>query len=85
MNSNIFLPRFEVVTVTLMEEVEEKLCIHVERSVEPYTCPICHTENPDYWIQKIKHLKMFERQTLLFYIIMALFFFVGLDNSNKSI
>ncbi|MGE6259445.1 ISL3 family transposase [Heyndrickxia sporothermodurans] len=70
MNPNIFLPGFEDVTVTLMEEVEEKLCIHVERSVEPHTCPVCHTVTQkihDYRIQKIKHLKMFERQTLLFY------------------
>ncbi|MGE6257027.1 transposase family protein [Heyndrickxia sporothermodurans] len=53
-----------------MEEVEEKLCIHVERSVEPHPCPVCHSVTQkihDYRIQKIKHLKMFERQPLLFY------------------
>ncbi|MBA9026370.1 transposase [Peribacillus huizhouensis] len=69
-NSKIKLPGFEEVTVTMMEEMEGKLCIHVEKPVEPHSCPVCHTVTQkihDYRIQKIKHLKMFERQTLLFY------------------
>ncbi|TYS49456.1 transposase family protein, partial [Bacillus infantis] len=70
MNSNIKLPGFEEVVVLSMEEVEEKLRIHVEMPVKAHICPICGTSTVkihDYRIQKIKHLKLFERQTLLFY------------------
>lgn len=70
MNSNIKLPGFEEVVVLSMEEVEEKLRIHVEMPVKAHVCPVCGTSTVkihDYRIQKIKHLKLFERQTLLFY------------------
>jgi transposase len=70
MNSNIKLPGFEEVVVLSMEEVEEKLRIYVEMPVKAHVCPVCGTSTVkihDYRIQKIKHLKLFERQTLLFY------------------
>ncbi|MFE7065215.1 ISL3 family transposase [Sutcliffiella sp. NPDC057660] len=70
MNSNIKLPGFEEVIVMKMEEVEEKLTIHVEMPVKPHLCPLCKSPTEkihDYRVQKIKHLKIFERQTLLFY------------------
>ncbi|MFS0865697.1 ISL3 family transposase [Fredinandcohnia sp. 179-A 10B2 NHS] len=70
MNSNIKLPGFKDMTVSKMEEVEEKLCIHVEMPVKPHTCPVCGNSTKrihDYRVQKIKHLKIFERHTLIFY------------------
>ncbi|WP_071458587.1 ISL3 family transposase [Bacillus massilinigeriensis] len=70
MNTNIILPGFEEVTVTKMESVDGRLCIHAEMPLKPHKCPACHTltkKTHDYRIQKIKHLKIFERLTLLFY------------------
>ncbi|QHE61035.1 ISL3 family transposase [Rossellomorea vietnamensis] len=70
MNSNIILPGFEDALVTKMEEVEERLCIYVEMPVTAHKCPVCATftyKIHDYRIQKIKHLKLFERHTLIFY------------------
>lgn len=70
MNSIIILPGFEQVNVTKMEELDERLSIHIEVPLKPHTCPVCTTITKkvhDYRIQKIKHLKMFERHTLIFY------------------
>ena len=70
MNSTIILPGFEGVMVTRMEEVDGRLCIHAEIPVTPHNCPVCDTFTKkihDYRIQKIKHLKIFERHTLIFY------------------
>ncbi|KPL60418.1 transposase family protein, partial [Rossellomorea vietnamensis] len=70
MNSNIILPGFEEALVTKMEEVEERLCVYVEMPVTAHKCPVCATftyKIHDYRIQKIKHLKLFERHTLIFY------------------
>ncbi|MGF9641378.1 transposase family protein, partial [Salinimicrobium profundisediminis] len=56
--------------VLKMEEVEDKLCIHVQMPIKSHACPHCQVSTRkvhDYRIQKIKHLKLFERQTLLFY------------------
>lgn len=70
MNSNIVLPGFEGVTVTKMEDLDGGLCIHAKMPVMPHNCPVCNTltnKIHDYRIQKIKHLKLFERHTLIFY------------------
>lgn len=70
MNSNIILPGFEDVIITKMERVEERLSIHVELPVKEHVCPSCKNRTQkihDYRLQKIKHLKIFERHTLLFY------------------
>ncbi|WJV17004.1 ISL3 family transposase [Rossellomorea marisflavi] len=70
MNSIIKLPGFEDVTITKMEEVEERLRIHFELPCTVHTCPRCSCPTVkvhDYRIQKIKHLKVFERHTVLFY------------------
>ncbi|MCM2591973.1 transposase family protein, partial [Rossellomorea marisflavi] len=64
MNSIIKLPGFEDVTITKMEEVEERLRIHFELPCTVHTCPRCSCPTVkvhDYRIQKIKHLKVFER------------------------
>jgi transposase len=70
MNSTIKLPGFEEVNILKMEEVDERLCLHIELPLTSHTCPKCATSTMrvhDYRIQKIKHLKLFERHTLLFY------------------
>jgi transposase len=64
------LPGFEEVNITKMEEVDERLCLHIELPLKSHKCPECATSTMkvhDYRIQKIKHLKLFERHTLLFY------------------
>ncbi|MGM7681008.1 transposase family protein, partial [Cytobacillus sp. Hm23] len=66
MNSNIVLPGFEEVVIKYTEFIEDKFCFHVEIPVIGHTCPNCGTLTSkihDYRTQKIKHLKMFERQT----------------------
>jgi transposase len=70
MHSNIILPGFEEVTITKMEELDGRMCIHAEMPIQPQKCPVCNSITKkihDYRIQKIKHLKIFERHTLLFY------------------
>jgi transposase len=70
MNSNIYLPGFEEVIVKKSETIENKLCFHIEMPVRQQICPNCGELTQrihDYRIQKIKHLKVFERQTLIFY------------------
>ena len=70
MNFNIVLPGLEGVQVTKMEQIEDRFCFHVEMPISPHTCPNCEERTSkihDYRMQKIKHLKMFERPTLIFY------------------
>jgi transposase len=70
MNSNIYLPGFEEVIVKNTETIEDKLCFYIEMPVRQHICPNCGELTQrihDYRIQKIKHLKVFERQTLIFY------------------
>jgi transposase len=70
MYSNINLPGFEEVTITRMEELDGRFCIHAEMQIKPHKCPVCNSFTKkvhDYRIQKIKHLKIFERHTLIFY------------------
>ncbi|MGG4166568.1 ISL3 family transposase [Rossellomorea vietnamensis] len=70
MNSTIMLPGFEDVNIIKMEEVDERLCLHIELPLMSHNCPECTASTMkvhDYRIQKIKHLKLFERHTLLFY------------------
>lgn len=70
MYSNIILPGFEEVTITKMEELDGRFCIHAQMPVKPHKCPVCNSFTKkvhDYRIQKIKHLKIFERHTLIFY------------------
>ncbi|APH03591.1 ISL3 family transposase [Bacillus weihaiensis] len=69
-NSNINLPGFEEVIVKNTEIFEGHFCIHVEMPVLEHSCPECGSITSkihDYRIQKIKHLKLFERHTVVFY------------------
>lgn len=69
-NSNIILPGFEEVIVKKTEMIEDKYCFYVEMPVIEHQCPSCGlftVKVHDYRIQKIKHLKIFERQTVIFY------------------
>lgn len=70
MNSNILLPGFEDVHVTKMENINDRVAFHVEMEVTPHTCPNCGaitSKVHDYRVQKIKHLKIFERLSVIFY------------------
>lgn len=70
MNSNIVLPGFEETIITKTELRDEQYIIHFEMPLKTHTCPQCGNETNrvhDYRITKIKHLKMAERMTILFY------------------
>lgn len=70
MNSNIILPGLEEVIVTGSETRGDRLCYYVEMPNVEHTCPCCGAKTVkvhDYRLQKISHLKVFERATILFY------------------
>ncbi|MGB2993028.1 MAG: ISL3 family transposase [Paenisporosarcina sp.] len=70
MNFNMFLPGLEDVRVTKMEKIEDRIAFHVEMELTPHSCPSClaiTNKVHDYRIQKIKHLKIFERLSVIFY------------------
>ncbi|MCM3713798.1 ISL3 family transposase [Alkalihalobacillus oceani] len=64
------IPGLKEVNVTKIEEREDMVAIHVEVPRKPHECPACQTMTTrvhDYRIQKIQHLKWFERKVALFY------------------
>lgn len=70
MNFTMNIPGLKDVIIKKMEEVEDYVAIHVEMEVRPHSCPSCgmKTRNiHDYRLQKVTHLKCFERRTVLFY------------------
>lgn len=70
MNFTIKIPGLEDVLITKVEEADERIALHVEMDVKLHRCPSCGERTKkihDYRIQKIKHLKWFERLTYLFY------------------
>ena len=70
MNFNTILPGMKDVQITSVEEKEIGMVIHLEMPHQPQCCPVCGqmtTQIHDYRLQKIKHLKWFERTTYLFY------------------
>lgn len=70
MNFTMNFPGLEDVNITKMEQVEDRVALHVELEVRAQSCPRCQEKTRrvhDYRIQKIKHLKWFERLTYLFY------------------
>ncbi|WP_138090659.1 ISL3 family transposase [Halalkalibacterium halodurans] len=70
MNFTMDLPGLKGVKVTKMEEREDFIALHVEMPRTPHRCPSCgeRTERiHDDRIQKIQHLKLFERWVYLFY------------------
>ncbi|MBU8909050.1 transposase family protein, partial [Desertibacillus haloalkaliphilus] len=70
MNFNMNIPGLEGVIITKSEVVEDTWQLSIELPKVVHRCPSCGEKTKrvhDYRIQKIQHLKIFERQTLLFY------------------
>ncbi|WP_090851207.1 ISL3 family transposase [Paraliobacillus sp. PM-2] len=70
MQFNMKLPGLESVIVTKMEELEGNFYLHVKLPVRKHRCPACGKRTSrihDYRIQKVQHLKLFERTSYLFY------------------
>ena len=71
MNFNMNIPGLKGVQIEKIEEIGERTALHVSPPKQPHKCPGCGeitTKIHDYRIQKIKHLKWFERLTVLFYM-----------------
>lgn len=70
MNFTIKMPGLKDVWITKVVEMEDRIALHIEMEVRIHKCPSCGGRTKkvhDYRIQKIKHLKWFERLTYLFY------------------
>lgn len=70
MNFNMTIPGLKGTIIKAVKERETGVVIHLEMPRKPHTCPSCQQQTEkvhDYRIQKVKHLKWFERPTLLFY------------------
>ena len=70
MNFNMNVPGLKGVLISKVEEVGECIALHVSLPKKAHQCPDCNewtTKIHDYRVQKIKHLKWFERFTVLFY------------------
>ena len=70
MNNTIKIPGLEDVIITKVEEFEDRIAIFVEMEVQTHICPKCGKKTRkihDYRVQKIKHLKWFERLSYIFY------------------
>lgn len=70
MNFIMNLPGLKEVKVRKIEEADEVIRIYVEMERKVHSCPSCDKRTQrvhDYRIQKIEHLKWFERRTQLFY------------------
>ena len=63
-------PGLKGCTITNVEEREEKVIFHLEMERKTHQCPVCGMKTErvhDYRLQKIKHLKWFERMTEIWY------------------
>ena len=70
MNINMEIPGLKDVIVEKIEELNDKIAIHVKLPLGTHTCPNCGRPTKkvhDYRVQKVNHLKWFERLTVLFY------------------
>jgi transposase len=70
MNFNMNIPGLKEVELEKIEEIGERIALYVSLPKQPHKCPNCGeitTKVHDYRTQKIKHLKWFERLTILFY------------------
>ena len=70
MNSNMDFPGLKGVNIDKLEQIEERIVLHVSLPKQVHICPSCGSKTVkihDYRLQKIKHLKWFERLTTLFY------------------
>lgn len=70
MKSIMNIPGLKDVLVTKVEEIEGKYALFIEMPKRSHVCPACQSITSkvhDYRIQKINHLKWFERLTVLYY------------------
>ncbi len=70
MNNNMNIPGLKDVIIEKIEKVGERTAIYVTLPRKPHPCPACGRTTEkihDYRMQKVKHLKWFERLTVLFY------------------
>ena len=70
MKSIMNMPGLKDVLITKIEEIEGKYALYIELPKVPHTCPSCRSITSkvhDYRIQRISHLKWFERLTVLYY------------------
>lgn len=70
MNFTMNIPGLKEAVITKVEEVGEVVRIYVEMERKAHRCPKCHSKTSkvhDYRMQKIHHLKWFERKTQIFY------------------
>lgn len=70
MNCNIVLPGLKDVLIKQVEDIGETINIYVEMPRKVHLCPKCGQKTKkvhDYRVQKIKHLKWFERKTFIYY------------------
>lgn len=70
MNNNIKIPGLEEAIVKNIDYFEDRISIHVEFPIKTHKCTDCGERTRrvhDYRIQKIKHLKWFERLCYIFY------------------
>lgn len=70
MNFTMNIPGLKEVIINEMTEQKNRIVLHVSMPQKEHTCPDCGQLTDkvhDYRIQKIKHLKWFERLTVLFY------------------
>ena len=70
MNFNMNIPGLKDVELEKIEEVGERIALYVSLPKQAHECPSCGemtSKVHDYRMQKIKHLKWFERLTVLFY------------------
>ena len=70
MNRIMEIPGFKGVKSSKMEQLEERVILHVSMLKKEHTCPDCRKKTirvHDYRIRKIKHLKWFERLSTIFY------------------
>ena len=70
MNRIMDIPGFKGVIPSKMEQLEERVILHVSLPKKEHTCPNCGEKTErvhDYRIQKVNHLKWFERLSTIFY------------------
>ena len=70
MNINMDIPGLKGVIIENCEQLQERMVLHVSMPKKEHICPACGMKTNkvhDYRMQKIKHLKWFERLTILFY------------------
>lgn len=70
MNINMDIPGLKGVNIDKIDQIEDRIVLYVSLPKKEQCCPSCGVKTAkvhDYRIQKVKHLKWFERLTTLFY------------------